>query len=157
MRRIMMLGVVGIALFGCEEGGGPESGTWNFVAGDLTRNTCNYDQVGGIAGDFTLSNDGDGSLTIDPEDGTDPFECDLDGDDFDCAERFQGESPIMGYDAVLHTHARADGSFSSSTEGSGAQHGRVECEGADCGALATLVGATLPCEFSETFTARLRD
>jgi hypothetical protein len=156
MRRIMML-AVGIALFGCEEGAGPKSGTWNFVAGEQTRNTCNYDDVGGIAGDFTLSNNGDGSLTIDPEDGTEPFECELDGDDFDCPERFQGETAIASYDAVLLTHARAVGSFSSSTEASGAQHGRVECEGADCSTLASLVGATLPCEFSENFTASLRD
>ncbi len=156
MRRIVYL-VLGIALFGCEEGIEPKSGPWNFVPGQQTRNTCNYDDVGGVYGDFTVSNNGDGTLTIDPEDGTDLFECKLDGDDFECPERFQGEQSISGYDATLLTHARVEGTFSSATNASGTQHGRVECEGADCSALANLVGAMLPCEFSENFTASYAD
>jgi hypothetical protein len=156
MRRIIFI-AIGIALGGCEEGSEPESGTWNFVAGEQTQNTCNYDGVGGVAGDFLLDNNGDGTLTIDPQDGSDPFECTLDGDDFDCAERFQGETDITGYDATLVTHASAQGTFGSSTSASGSQSGRVACEGSDCGALASLVGATLPCDFTERFTASLAD
>jgi hypothetical protein len=104
-------------------------------------------------GRFTVSNNGDGTLTIDPDDGSDPFECDLDGSDFDCPERFQGEDDLAGYDATLITHASARGTFASSTSASGTQHGRVECEGGDCSALASAVGAMLPCEFTEEFTA----
>jgi hypothetical protein len=155
MRRIIYIGLA-IALAGCEEGGDPKSGNWNFVAGAQTQNTCNYDGVGGQYGDFTLDNNG-GSLTIDPQDGSDPFECDLDGNDFDCPERFQGEQDVATYDATLIIHASARGSFDSNTTAAGTQHGSVTCEGGDCGALANLVGATVPCEFTEEFTASYAD
>jgi hypothetical protein len=158
MRRLIFVSILStLPLVACDEGIDPASGTWDFSAGEQTQNTCNYDGIGGRSGLFQVTNEGDGRLTIDPEDGTDPFECTLDGADFDCPERFQDEQDVTGYDATLVVHASARGTFGSSTAASGTQHGRVECEGSDCAGLATAVGATLPCEFTEKFTASFEE
>ena len=146
-----------MALLACDEAIEPASGTWDFDVGEQTRNTCNYDGVGGRGGLFSVLDHGDGTLTIDPQDGTDPFECSLHGRDFDCPERFQSEVQVSGYDATLIIHTSADGVFESSTRASGAQFGRVQCEGSACADLAAAVDATLPCEFEEEFDAAFEE
>jgi hypothetical protein len=44
-----------------------------------------------------------------------------------------------------------DGTLQSSTEMSGEQHGRIECEGGDCGLVEQYTGVTFPCEFTVPF------
>ena len=69
-------------------GKGPLTGEWDYTDEDIIENTCSdaidYD---GTSGEFTVTNNGDGTFVVDPLDGTDPFTCTLDGKDYDCPER----------------------------------------------------------------------
>jgi hypothetical protein len=129
----------------------PEEGTWLYTTDDVVQDTCGG-EIDQDPGDFELFVSDDGDLIIDPDDGTDPFQCTLSGRSFTCPERAGGEEEIEGFDAELSYVAVAEGTFSSPDEATGSQTGTVDCTGADCDPLAALVNATFPCTVEETFT-----
>lgn len=154
MKRAWMIGGA-LALCACGEPDvEPASGKWAFVNGTVVKNTCD-DSAEVSSGEFTIVNNGDGTFTVDPEDGSDAFLCTLDGEGFACPSRLQG-SEVVSANATLEVKVSASGSFSSNTAASGRQDGTVSCTGSDCAALSVLTGVTLPCEISVSFTATFK-
>ena len=91
-------------------------------------------------------------MTVIPNDGTDPFECELDGADFSCPDRATEEAVIdASYDAVLVGQAMAEGTFSDPENAIGTQSAVVDCEGADCDLVEAATGASFPCNFEVDF------
>lgn len=134
----------------------PESGTWVFVNGEQTKNTCNNDMVSPSSGDFSLINNGDGTFIVDPEDGSAAFLCTLEGDHYTCPKRLQQSTKIDLIDATLEVNVSASGTFTSTRVTNGQQDAVITCVGADCGLASSVSGVPLPCEISATFTASLK-
>jgi hypothetical protein len=138
-----------------EEGGSvqPLSGTWTYGEFSASTNTCNSDQlVSNGAGDFKLVNNNDGSITIDPQDGTASFNCTLSGSSFNCPARGWKSMNIAG--SSLSTQVTASGTFSDSKNATGSQSATVSCTGAACAAAVAFLNITgFPCTFNVNFKA----
>jgi hypothetical protein len=134
---------------------GPRSGVWNYVGSAPVDDTCGLtDLYVDPPGQFTLTNNGDGSFTID--DSENVFDCELEGDDFVCPERATGTNDVgaaANLDAVAHYTVRVNGSLSSASQMSGRQTVTITCEGADCATVEGIVGVTTPCGWAQDFTA----
>lgn len=158
MRRALLLGLLSAPL-ACGDAGSsiePMTGTWVFVNGEVITNTC-ADEAEPGSGDFTLLNNGDGTFTIDPEDGSEAFLCTLDGADFTCPKRLQETVPVDGVDATIQIRVSAIGTLSSPRAAKGQQDAVVECTGSACGTVASLAGVTFPCEVSANYTASFKE
>ena len=141
-----------LALSLCACGPEPATGTWLFTNGEVITNTCEIDESDPSSGNFTLINNGDGSFTIDPEDGSEPFLCTLDGADFICPERLQENFDLPN--ASIDVKVSARGIFESDTfVSSGRQEVTISCEGDGCGAAALLFKLDFPCTAVVAFTA----
>lgn len=135
-------------------GGDPVSGFWIYTETAVLQDTCNASQTpsnGG--GGFQIINNGDGTLIIDPDDGSDPFSCTLEASGaFTCLERLDRNEPVgAGFDATFEIRVSAQGVFTSNTEGNGEQHGTVTCAGADCAAAEVFLGTSFPCQVDVSF------
>jgi hypothetical protein len=134
----------------------PSSGTWFYDEGTATTDTCSLASTG-VQGDgnFELADNGNGTFTVTPSDGTDPFTCTLTGRDFTCAERFVWDEDYSGsgFDAVLSVLATAQGTFASETSMSGTQAATGTCTGTQCALAAAFLGVTFPCSLVVEFTA----
>lgn len=160
MKRALFLGlaVVSASLASCGEPEiSPATGTWVFVNGDQLVNTCSSDMIDVSSGDFTLLNNGDGTFTIDPEDGSDAFLCTLEGEGaYTCPMRLQQSTKLDPLDATLEVRVSATGTFSSPTATKGQQDATITCVGTQC-ALAEAAGmVTFPCEISASYTASFK-
>ena len=148
-----------VAAAGCDgDGNGgsvsPATGNWHFTAGNITSDTCNYpDPPVDPSGDFHVQNNGDGTLLITPGDGTPAFTCTLSGSSLSCPDRYNDDIDASPLAAIFHIHASAQGTFSSDTALSGSQTADVTCDGAQCDMAAAGVGITVPCSYSQNFTA----
>ena len=142
------LAVASLALVACAPD--PPTGTWLFVDGEVVTNTCNNADVDIASGNFALYNNGNGTFTVDPEDGSDPFLCTQDAADFVCPQRLQGSYNILG--AVIEVRVDIRGTFDSDTFAAGTQRAEGSCSGAACG----LTGIDFPCVIEETFTASFK-
>lgn len=133
--------------------GDPRSGRWGYVEYQQNQNDCNLDDsYGNGGGSFLLENHGDGTFTVVPGDGTDPFVCQLDGGAFDCPDRATEVVEVEGgYDAVIIGHATAEGIFSDDDSGSGSQTATVSCQGGDCGIVEAATGVDFPCTLEVDF------
>jgi hypothetical protein len=130
----------------------PRSGVWDYTEYTPISNDCDIpDDYGNAGGGFGLVANGDG-FTVGPNDGTDPFDCELDGADFVCPDRATERAEIdPSYDAVLVGQASAEGTFSDDENASGRQTAVIDCEGADCSLLEQVTGADFPCNFEVDF------
>lgn len=131
----------------------PRSGAWEYSGYDARVNDCDIpDDYGDSDGGFGLVNEGGGSFRVFPNDGTDAFDCSLDGADFTCPDRAT-ESAVVDpqFDAVLVGQATAEGTFSDPENATGSQTAIIECEGSDCGLLEAATGAQFPCTFTVDF------
>ena len=106
-------------------------------------------------GPMTLTDNGDGTFTVAPEDGTASFTCTLDGADFTCDERTAQEVDLsdMGLSAVLGFDAVATGTFSSNTAMAGQETAVVDCTGDSCATVESMLGVSFPCDVDADFTA----
>ena len=131
----------------------PRSGVWDYTEYEPNTNDCNLpESYGNGGGGFGLDNNGDGTFTVIPNDGTDPFDCTMEGADFDCLDRATEEEVVdPQYDATLIGQATATGTFDDPESGSGTQTAVVECEGTDCSLLELATGVDFPCTFSIDF------
>jgi len=131
----------------------PTSGVWGYAEYAPNRNDCNLDETyGNGGGGFGLENHGDGTFTVIPNDGTDPFVCILDGSSFDCPDRAtESEEIDSDYDATLIGHAVAEGMFDTDELGSGTQTATIACQGSDCGLAETALGIDFPCTLEVDF------
>ena len=131
----------------------PRSGEWHYAEWVANRNDCNLDEdYGNGNGSFGIDNHGDGTFTVIPGDGSDPFLCNIDGDSFDCPNRATEEEELdSDYDATLVGQAVADGMFSTDERGSGTQTATVDCEGSDCGLAEVALGIDFPCTLEADF------
>lgn len=133
----------------------PESGPWVYSDAGVSSSSCEFldDGTNGV-GSFSISDVGGGGFDVHPSDGTASFSCDLTGGgSFSCPERLQETIEEDGFDAQIDVHVEVEGSLSSSTSMSGEQHGRIECQGADCGLAEMVLGGSFPCEFELPFNA----
>lgn len=142
-----------LALGAC--GPNPESGTWIFTNGEVITNTCNVDEAEIAEGNFTLLNNENGTFTVDPEDGTDPFLCTLDGADFICPERLQDSTTNLG--TTLDLRVEASGFFDSDVFASGRQEATLSCTGDGCGLIAAGLGLDFPCTSVVNFNASFKN
>lgn len=160
MMRALWLGlaVVLASLTSCAEPEiSPATGTWVFVNGEQLVNTCTSDMIDVSSGDFTLLNNGDGTFTIDPEDGSDAFLCTLEGDGaYTCPMRLQESNKIDGLDATIEVRVSATGTFSSATATKGQQDATVDCTGTACPLAAAAAMVTFPCQISVAYTASFK-
>lgn len=131
----------------------PTTGVWLYAPGSVFDDTCEHpDPPTDPTGEFTLTNNGDGTFTVD--DGDNVFECTLSGSSFNCPERLTEEVDATPLDGVVSVHVSITGSFSSDTDVSGHQTANVTCVGADCATVATAGGISgFPCSLSQNFTA----
>lgn len=136
----------------------PRSGVWDYSDYNANQNDCNVpEDYGNGGGGFGLVNNGGGSFTVIPNDGTEAFDCSLDGADFDCPDRATEEAVVdADYDAVLIGQAVAEGTFSDSENATGSQTAEIDCEGADCGLLEAATGASFPCTLSVDYVIEWR-
>jgi hypothetical protein len=161
MRNMMiaLAACLALALASCDgDGNGnggvdPTTGVWLYSPGSVFDDTCEYpDPPTDPTGEFTLTNNGDGTFTVD--DGDNVFDCTLSGSNFNCPERRTEEHDASPLDAVATVHVSIEGSFSSDTDMTGHQTANATCVGADCADAAAAVGmAGFPCSLSQNFTA----
>lgn len=152
MKRAVLLALCTVSFMSCGEPQiEPATGTWGIAFSAPTTNTCG-DAVDFSSGDFGLTNNGDGTFTVDPKDGSATFDCTVDGERFTCPERVLRSTPLEGYDATLELRVSETGTFSANTEASGRRDGSATCTGSAC-ALAPTIGLTFPCDWSASFTA----
>lgn len=155
MTRALLLALLLAPLACADPPPEPLTGTWVFVNNEVVKNTCS-DEFEPGSGDFTLLNNGDGTFTIDPEDGSEAFLCTLDDADFSCPERLQETVPVDGVDATLEIHVGATGTLSSNRVAKGQQDAVITCTGGACGLVAAAAGVSFPCEISATYTATFK-
>lgn len=141
------------ALAGCDQDVEPREGVWLFDNGDTVSDSCRVSQLRPSEGEFEVTRASDGQLIVDPQDGTEPFQCRVDGSSFDCPERFAEELEVGSFDASVEVYARAEGAFDDERSATGRQDLRVECTGPDCDSLAASLGTSVPCELSVEFEA----
>jgi hypothetical protein len=161
MRHLCFVIVSTALAAACGDGGSgpgstnPPTGTWHFNGGSVTDDTCEYpDPPTDPDGDFTITNNGDGTFTVDEADGTRMFDCTLSGSSFSCPDRLYEDIDAAPLAATVHVHVRATGSFSSDTQASGRETADVSCDGADCAAVAAYAGiSAFFCSYSQDFTA----
>jgi hypothetical protein len=136
----------------------PRTGVWDYTEYEPNTNDCGLPaSYGNGGGGFGLVNNGDDGFTVVPNDGTDSFDCIVDGADFDCPERATEEETVdPQYDATLIGQAEASGTFSDPENGSGTQTAVVECEGSDCALVELATGVDFPCTFSIDFVIEWR-
>lgn len=145
--------LLAMAAAGC--GISPESGTWSYDeqkpsgCGDSSQYLRDGD------GTFLVDNNGDGSFTVDPQDGGEIFDCDLNGDNYDCPERLSRSFDLsaFGLQGTASLHVSVKGEFSSNDETSGTQTGRLECQGSGCPTVASQLGTSFPCSVSVDYQA----
>lgn len=156
MTRALLLGLLLVPL-ACADGIDPLSGKWVFLNGEVTKNTCTSDQGEPNDGTFTLLNNGDGTFTIDPEDGSELFLCTLTDDSFTCPKRLQGSTKIDMVDATLEIRVSATGTFSSDRAAAGQQDAVVDCTGSSCALVEAAAKVTFPCEVAATYSASFKE
>ncbi len=151
MGRLVTM-AVGIAmLVGCGAVG-PDSGTWLYEEVQVAEDTCNADgEISDPDGEFYIRNNGDGTFTIDPNDGTDIFSCTLSGASFDCPSRLVEEVEDATVGIALDVQGVAVGKIANSKRASGSQTGDVTCAGAGCGLIEGVFGTTFPCTVTWDF------
>jgi hypothetical protein len=151
---------VAFSTVACGDGGDggdvdPAPGTWTYAEYAASTNTCKIDQiVTNGRGDFKLQNNGDGTLTIDPQDGTKSFTCTLSGSSLTCPERAAADTTTQGITAKAKV--TVTGTFSDDKSFSGTQNGSVTCTGAACATVTGLLGITFPCTFTVSFKATFK-
>lgn len=157
MSRALLLGLLLAPLACADDAIEPMSGTWVFLNGEVTKNTCTPDQGEPNDGTFTLLNNADGTFTIDPEDGSELFLCTLDGAGFTCPKRLQESSKIDAVDATLEIRVSASGTFSSNRAAAGQQDATIDCTGSQCDLVEAAAKITFPCEVSATYNASFKE
>lgn len=156
MKRALLLALCIVPIASCGEPEvEPVTGTWTIVNSAPSMNTCG-DAAEASSGDFLLTNNGDGTFTVDPQDGTEAFHCTIDGDAFTCPERLQETVTQAGIDAKVDIKVSASGTFSSNTAASGQQDLVAVCTGSQCGLVESALGFTLPCGATAPFTTSLK-
>lgn len=130
----------------------PRTGPWDYDETTPVSTTCPTSVNKGEAGAFAIVQATPTSFHVIPNDGTDEFTCTLSGNRFACPDRaFHIEDLRPGFDAVLTARATANGTFSSTTRGTGRQDATVDCVGTSCAALGAN---TFPCQFAVDFVIK---
>lgn len=155
MRRLSLLALA-VSLVACadpeEDRANPPSGLWAYMDGGVVQNTCGTEDIGGDPDtNFSLTNNGDGTFTVDQNNEED-FDCNIDGETFECPYRIGGSETFDEVSATINWRVRIDGSFPDDTRMIGEQTIDFTCEGAGCSNLG-LIGVTVPCNMVVAFTA----
>ena len=152
--RLLVIGCLLSAAVGCSSA--PTPGAWSYRDFGAAQNSCNSDDVVDNGdGGFRLRDLGADAYRVEPNDGSAPFECTLDGSDLDCPNRANETVQVGGFDAELVVHVVAKATVVDSETMEGTQDGDVTCQGTACGTLAAVAGTSFPCAFSVDFTAEL--
>jgi hypothetical protein len=135
----------------------PVTGTWTYD--DQTPSGCGTgaSYVRDEDGLFELRSQGDGTFTVDPGGGGESFDCQLDGDSYDCPKRLSRtielSDALAGLDGTARVHVSIAGQFESSESATGTQTGELDCSGSGCAVAASQLGASFPCSVTVDFQA----
>jgi hypothetical protein len=125
----------------------PRTGIWYYDGVTAVSNSCNSAIREDAPGNFLIVTASSTTFHVDPNDGNPVFDCSLANGSFDCPNRIaavQDFRPTV--DAVATIHVDADGTFSSTLRGTGAQKATVDCVGSACAAYGPW-----PCHFQQNF------
>ena len=134
----------------------PATGGWKYSEFGASTNTCKSDEVvSNGEGGFLLSKNADGSLQLQPGDGSDSFKCTLKGAEFECPDRASLSHDLRstGVDAKLTGKVLAKGQFTDSKHMKGQQIATFTCEGGACAIAAMALGTSFPCKVTIDFEA----
>jgi hypothetical protein len=137
----------------------PAPGLWKYSEFDASTNTCKSDQVVSNGdGTFLLAKNADGTVKIHPGDGSDAFDCTVNGAAFECPDRAALSYDLRqtGFDAVLTGKALAKGRFTDASHMTGEQVATFSCSGSACPLAAMALGTSFPCEVKIQFEAKLK-
>ena len=135
------------------DGGGsgnftPRAGGWQYNEVTPVSNTCPSNTPTIENGAFVIDQVTAAGFRVVPNDGSAPFACTLSNSRFDCPNRGSAMRDLHpGLDAIVNAQAKANGTFSSTTRGSGRQEATVTCTGTQCNAL----GGAFPCTIKVDF------
>jgi hypothetical protein len=132
----------------------PRSGVWSYHDGGIVETSCDSTEMVYVDPDtsFLLTNNGDGSFTIAQGDRED-FDCDIDGDDFDCPQRLFEELSVDGVDATVSWQVSVSGEFMGGEVMEGEQLANLACTGTQCELAEVALATALPCSYTVAFTA----
>ncbi len=167
--------VVGLLAVGCDDNSGstesatdsetgnetagpgmadPKSGVWDYDDQGIADNSCGDDVYRDPDTVFGLTNNNDGTFTVDQGMSAEDFDCTITGSAFDCPSRLYGEYPVGGgIDATLKYNVTIAGMFSSDTAMTGQQTADVSCEGSACALAPDVLGVEFPCSYTVDFAA----
>lgn len=143
-------------------GVGPASGTWEYITFETTLETCGDSHqfdTGQSSGDFEVINHEDGTFTIDPLTGADPYLCQAyDDGTFDCEAHVAAETDFHPEkNAVVTAVVQTSGTYECTDTMAGDHIGDIDCgcDGAtdDCDRLAWAWDLEFPCYHDVTWTA----
>lgn len=134
--------------------GGPEEGAWIYDEGAVSDGCRLVEDVSNGGGNFGITNSSSSGFHVVPNDGTEEFDCDLDGNEFTCDERLVEDFSEMG--VTINVRVIASGRLASRTSiVDGQQDATVTCSGSNCDLAASLLtdGGSFPCDISVDYTA----
>jgi hypothetical protein len=130
----------------------PEEGPWLYTETGGTTNDCTFaPNPSNGWGTYLVEAASAAGFTVVPGDDTGPFDCELGSGDFHCPERLVDTLDQPGFDIVVNVFVVVDGQIDTSTQMSGSQLGRIECEGSQCTEAELYLGVSFPCEFEIPF------
>ena len=154
--------LLSVLLIGCSDKGGdfePQEGSWT-ISPTTLDDGCGMDfgEQDDGQGDLSMNSDGK-SFTItdtegDDSGGPDSFNCELDGQDFECDDGGDETMDLNedGMDAIIEMEFTVGGSFTSETEGTFYTKVDISCEGADCDTAAGFFDLdSFPCTTTQNY------
>jgi hypothetical protein len=139
---------------GAERAADPPTGVWSYFDGGFVSNTCGTTELYRDPDtQFVLVNEGGGTFVVQQGQDYGDFPCTVEGEVFICPERLTTDMPVEGTNATLFAHVSIDGMFEGDESMAGEQIVDISCEGSDCALAPAALDATLPCQYTVSFTA----
>lgn len=158
MNRLVAAALIALSAAACGGPVVPKDGTWNFLEGTVTADTCKVSPTPGEGnGTFVLANK-PGGFTIDAQDSYEKFDCTLADAKYSCPSRARdqvdlGQQTGGLYTGILKVNVTIEGTFSSDSATSGTETADVTCEGTGCATAASYFGTSFPCSVTRQYSA----
>jgi hypothetical protein len=132
---------------------GPAEGVWWYDEGAMVQDDCDLRVLMGD-GNFSITNNGDDSFTIQPFKDVLPFDCTLVEKDYSCPSQPSTSYDLghLGLTATMTVDIGSTGTFPSWSEMEGELEGQFACTGADCERAAQMMDIPFPCAVVVLYT-----
>jgi hypothetical protein len=143
---------------GAIDGGGedsfePASGAWDYSSFMEVSNSCGGPIVATQPpGGLTILNNGNGTFTVTPGDGDDPFECNISDSNYGCDDVSSIKEPNST--TMITESGGITGVFSSVSAATGARSIAFDCAGSGCASL-EFAGTSFPCVIEVAYEVAL--